>query len=315
MKRDWRRHVLSLADAGLPWVPIFGQNVYLRNFPNSTPEMHAHDGCVEIVYCKKGVCRYEVEGRSALLKAGMALITQPGQRHRRIGSRQGSTTNYLLFRLAKTGRGLTGLTTAEARYVVERLTTSPQIVQCGRGFAARFQGVLSLALAPRSPKRDIRIKCGLMDLILSLDENVQPKSVRSALANDVRLLAHDMNQDPGLVWSVEELATRLGVSIPVINQQFKEETGFTPHAYLMRCRIAQAKRLLSEGSLSLSIIASQLGFSSLQHFIGAFRNAVGTSPGAWRTSQDKKTLVKESITRQDVAVLQSGKTIRRRTTT
>ena len=285
MKRDWRRHVLSLADAGLPWVPIFGQSVFLRNFPDKGRRTHAHEGCVEIVYCKKGVCRYEVEGRPAPLKAGMVLVTQPGQQHRRIGPWQGSSTNYLLIRLPKAGRVLKGMTASESRYVIAKLRSCPPVLQCGRGFAARFQDVLSLALAPRSPKRDIRIKCGLLDLILSLDEAEQPKSVRSALANDVRLLAHDMNQDPGLVWSVEELATRLGVSIPVINQRFKEETGFTPHAYLMRCRIAQAKRLLSQDSLSLSLIASRLGFSSLQHFIGAFRNAVGASPGAWRTSQ------------------------------
>ena len=285
MKRDWRRNVLSLADAGLPWIPIFGQNVFLRNFRNATRESHAHEGCVEIVYCKKGVCRYKVEGRHVLLKAGMAFVTQPGQMHQRIGPCQGSTTNYLLVRLPQSGRGLRGLTPAEARYVISRLTSCPLVVQCGRGFAARFQGVLSLALSPRSPKRDIRIKCGLMDLILALDETEQPKSVRSALANDVRLLAHDMNRNPGLVWSVEELATRLGVSIPVINQQFKEETGFTPHAFLMRCRIAQAKRLLSQGTLSLSAIAAQLGFASVQHFIGAFRKTIGVAPGVWRTSR------------------------------
>lgn len=285
MKRDWRRQVLSLADAGLPWVPIFGQNVFLRNFQNVMPVPHAHEGCVEIVYCKKGVCRYEVEGRSALLKAGMALVTQPGQMHRRIGPWQGSTTNYLLSRLPKSGRGLRGLTPAETRFVISKLTSSPLVVQCGRGFAVRFQHILSLALSPKSPKRDIQIKCGLLELILSMDDEAQPKLVRSALANDVRLLAHDMNKDPGLVWSVEELATRLGVSIPVINQQFREETGFTPHAYLMRCRIAQSKRLLSQGSHSLSLIASRLGFASVQHFIRAFRNAVGVAPGAWRASR------------------------------
>lgn len=290
LKRDWRRNVLSLADAGLPWVPIFGQNVYLHNLRNIRPVPHVHEGCVEIVYCKKGVCRYEVGGRSVLLKAGMALVTQPGQSHRRIGSWQSFTTNYLLLRLPASGRGLRGLTTAEAGYVISRLTSCPSVLQCGRGFATRFQGVLSLASAPKSPKRDIRIKCGLLDLILSLDEAEQPKSVRSALANDVRVLAHDMNRDPGRAWSVEELATRLGVSIPVINQQFREETGFTPHAYLMRCRIAQAKRLLSQDSLSLTLIASRLGFSSLQHFIGAFRNAVGVSPGVWRTSRGVKKL-------------------------
>lgn len=281
-KQAWRRRVISLADAGLPWVPVIGQNRYLRNSLTFPSELHAHYGCVEVVYCKKGFCRYEMEGGTFLVKAGMALVTQPGQQHRRTDPRLGSEINYLLVRLPKAEGRLKGLTDAETRCLVTRLTSCPQVTRCGRGIASLFQRVLALAVGEKSPERDIRIKCGVLELILSLNDGSRPKMVRCALANQVRRIAYDMSRAPGHAWSVDELMARLGVSLPNAIRRFKEETGFTPHAFLVRCRIAQAKRLLENGSLSLSGIAMQLGFSSVQHFIGVFRNRVGVSPGVWR---------------------------------
>jgi len=116
--RDWRRRVANLTDAGLPWVPIIGQNVYLRNHPSFASEMHAHTGCVEIVYCKKGICRYELEHATVVLKTGMALVTQPGQLHRRNDLRQGSETHYLLFRLPDAGCALEGISPVDSECLV-----------------------------------------------------------------------------------------------------------------------------------------------------------------------------------------------------
>ena len=63
---------------------------------------------------------------------------------------------------------------------------------------------------------------------------------------------------------------------------FKEETGVTPHRYLIEVRIRQAKFLLSYTSQSVASIADDCGFGSASAFSTAFRREVGMGPQAYR---------------------------------
>ena len=63
---------------------------------------------------------------------------------------------------------------------------------------------------------------------------------------------------------------------------FKREYGVSPINYLIACRIQEGKRLLAETDLSLSQIATVLGFSSSSYFSQSFRNAENTSPSEYR---------------------------------
>jgi AraC family transcriptional regulator len=63
---------------------------------------------------------------------------------------------------------------------------------------------------------------------------------------------------------------------------FKRVTGLTPHGYVSRERLEQARRLLAAGTLPLAEIAHRSGFSSQAAFGNAFKRALGTSPGEYR---------------------------------
>ena len=63
---------------------------------------------------------------------------------------------------------------------------------------------------------------------------------------------------------------------------FKQSTGYAPHQYLLRQRVAQARHLLTKTRLPLSEISHRLGFPSQAHFTTMFRKLVGTTPGAYR---------------------------------
>jgi AraC-like DNA-binding protein len=63
---------------------------------------------------------------------------------------------------------------------------------------------------------------------------------------------------------------------------FKQATGQTPHRYVIRCRMEQAKRLLAETDVPLSEIASQVGCADQSHFTALFRQHVATTPKAYR---------------------------------
>lgn len=61
----------------------------------------------------------------------------------------------------------------------------------------------------------------------------------------------------------------------------------TPHAYIMRCRLALASELLSapDGKRTITQVAYELGFSDAAHFSRAFSERFGMSPSQWRTRQ------------------------------
>ncbi len=81
---------------------------------------------------------------------------------------------------------------------------------------------------------------------------------------------------------VESLAQAAGVSVPHLLGGFKASFGTTPWQYVLRARVAEARRLLEATDLSITAIAMAVGFSSPSHFASAFGRHVGASPGAYR---------------------------------
>ena len=63
---------------------------------------------------------------------------------------------------------------------------------------------------------------------------------------------------------------------------FKHATGLAPHQYVIRCRMAHAKRLLAETDVSLIDIGLQVGCADQSHFTALFRTHVAQTPKAFR---------------------------------
>lgn len=82
--------------------------------------------------------------------------------------------------------------------------------------------------------------------------------------------------------SLDSLAKELGMSVRHFTRLFVRSTGLPPYRYLLGRRIARAKVLLREPTLSLADIAQACGFADQSHFTRAFTGAVGVSPGAFR---------------------------------
>lgn len=78
------------------------------------------------------------------------------------------------------------------------------------------------------------------------------------------------------------LARRLGVAYSHFRQAFKAHTGFAPWQYMIRLRLAQARRILAASDATLEEIAARVGFSSGYHLSAAFKQAYGLAPDPWR---------------------------------
>jgi AraC-like DNA-binding protein len=81
---------------------------------------------------------------------------------------------------------------------------------------------------------------------------------------------------------LSELSGLAGLSRMHFAAQFRAATGLSPHGYILERKIARAQSLLSDPALSVSDIASIVGFKNNAHFANAFRKIVGETPSQWR---------------------------------
>jgi AraC family transcriptional regulator len=78
--------------------------------------------------------------------------------------------------------------------------------------------------------------------------------------------------------TVERLAAVAGLSVTGFKHTFREITGITPHAYLLRKRVERARTLLDGNKGSVTDIALACGFPSSQYFATVFKRIVGVTP-------------------------------------
>lgn len=82
--------------------------------------------------------------------------------------------------------------------------------------------------------------------------------------------------------SLTTLAALVHLSPDHFARLFKQATGQTPHQYILACRIARAKQLLTETDMPLSAIGLEVGCADQSYFTALFRQHVTMTPKAYR---------------------------------
>jgi AraC-like DNA-binding protein len=96
---------------------------------------------------------------------------------------------------------------------------------------------------------------------------------------DAVMLLHD---DHAKEWTLDGLASAVGMSRSALAERFRRTMGITPLSYLRTVRIQRAMHLLSESTLTLERVALAVGYQDAYGFSKAFKKAVGESPGRFR---------------------------------
>ncbi|MEU0373605.1 AraC family transcriptional regulator [Streptomyces sp. NPDC006283] len=91
-----------------------------------------------------------------------------------------------------------------------------------------------------------------------------------------------MHSGPDRPWTVEQLASRGGVSRAAFARRFTALVGRSPLAYLTWLRMTTAGRLLRSGDTPLRVVAERAGYTSEFAFAKAFKREYGVPPGQYR---------------------------------
>ncbi|MCE3011701.1 MAG: AraC family transcriptional regulator [Proteobacteria bacterium] len=145
-----------------------------------------------------------------------------------------------------------------------------------------------------------RVVEGILDVMFSLilrrlvEQQAEKGESWSQAHQDpgLRLALECMHKDITHPWSLDELASKAGMSRAHFAQKFKKSMGETPLHYLTLLRIQAARELLSTTQLSLESIAVQVGYQDPFGFSKAFKRLTGESPRDFR-KQDLLTQAAE----------------------
>jgi AraC family transcriptional regulator len=106
---------------------------------------------------------------------------------------------------------------------------------------------------------------------------------RNALpARSMRRLEEYVRANLAEPLSLAAMSSVVGLSKRHFLRAFQEAAGTTPHRFVLRTRIEEAKRRLIETDDTVTEVAFASGFSQSQHFATSFRTATGMTPSTYR---------------------------------
>jgi len=88
-----------------------------------------------------------------------------------------------------------------------------------------------------------------------------------------------IRQRAGSGLTADELAEAVHVSPAKLRRIFQIARGLSPKAALTKWRVEQAQKLLAHRNLTVTQVASQVGYSTVQRFCAAFKQVSGQTPG------------------------------------
>lgn len=88
--------------------------------------------------------------------------------------------------------------------------------------------------------------------------------------------------------SIDDVARQVHRSSSHMMRRFKEELGIHIGAFITRCKLEEAKSLLTYSNKSLAEISSYLCFSSQSYFQNVFKKQYGITPMQYRKNTQKK---------------------------
>lgn len=131
----------------------------------------------------------------------------------------------------------------------------------------------------------------LIELLRSPDHVHSPASLPATLQAENQLLDRILqyiSRELHHKITLQELAAYSHVSIPYLYKLFENHLGIPPSQFITRLRLEESKLMLRQGSMTISQIAAQLGFSSVQHFSRQFRHCCGCTPSDYIRAEQNR---------------------------
>lgn len=131
----------------------------------------------------------------------------------------------------------------------------------------------------------VELRDNFIQLLMRVYVKVQNNEKENDICARAKSYVESHYQDVNL--SLAELANIFGLTSSYFSKMFKEKYKVSIPDYINVVRIHQAKKMLSETSESVQVIASTVGFTESSTFIRVFKKTEGITPGVYRNLEKK----------------------------
>ena len=245
---------------------------------------HYHKDCFEIHYVYDGTVSFRVKGREYLLKAGDVFITFPNEYH---GSGNNPFSGHKLywFNLLTLERIL-GLNQEQSALLLEKLSQiRHRIIPATEDMKYMMERVLAHILTD-DPYYRMVANCQMTSFLQRLIEN-DAAMAETTLSPEIQKAISFMEQNLHTGYTLDKIASHVGLSLSYFKAKFKREVGVAPADYYLDLRINKAKSLLSSGK-TVTETADLLNFASTNYFSVVFRRVVAMTPTQYKKKAGKE---------------------------
>lgn len=220
-----------------------------------------------------------VEGREYALGAG-SLMLFPREKPHTYFVPEGE--HWEFYWIHMTGPGCSSI----MQYVIETYGLYHE-VDCNVQIREQIEGLLETEYT--HPEFDLHshqaIHAILQNILRCLFQPNRETARRKAQVS--RLITYiETNYTKDL--TLKEISSHAFLSEGHLIRTFHEETGMTPHKYLMQYRLRQACMLLEESDMSVSEISREVGYQSASTFTVQFKALYHTTPSEYRARCQKR---------------------------
>ena len=155
--------------------------------------------------------------------------------------------------------------------------------QNNRELAGSINKLISISMEDDMAK-DALADLGLKMLLLRIiqTQNLALIKAKPSLHHKFASVLHYIGTHLSQKISIDDLAKEACMSRSLFFLAFKNEFGMAPMEYVQKERIAYAKTVMADGTLSITDICYRSGFNNLNYFIKLFKRAEGITPSAYR---------------------------------
>ena len=230
------------------------------------PHMH---NSFEFVAVTAGEMRIVVDdGKTYNLRADEAILIFPNQLHEFIGDGSGE----YIFVIFSTSFVEAYSSVFSSSVPVNNRISNP-------AYHIKRMGEV---LDSNSGKKRLYLKAAFYSLCADFDETAEYEPKRFNNHSLINKIFEFVEKNYKGDCSLSALAVHSGYHYVYLSRCFKEYAGISFVEYVLRYRINEAKRLLTETSLSVLSVAYESGFNSLRSFNRAFKEINGITPTEYR---------------------------------
>ena len=247
-----------------------------RHVGNIAPfDAHFHS-VFEFYYLKNGTATYLMNDKIYDLSRGDIMVIPPNTLHKTISSGEGERERILIY---------LDRSYLEASPAVQAMLPQSPIF-CHVSDNARldvlFEELLEEANDANNHTYMEALLCELLVLLGRTAKNEVDEPSVTGLPKIIRDILAYIAANHTTDLTLQHIAQLFYTNPSYLSRLFKQHTGLTFCNYLNNYRIKEANKLLAETDRTITEIALDCGFNSLNNFCKCYKKITGTTPLAYR---------------------------------